>query len=217
MQKKYFESQQEDEEIILLIRRHYIALLPIIAISALVYIIGLLALFILPVAVPALVSGFAYHIYVLLVSVLFLFNTIFLFNNWVLQYLHVAVLTSEHFVEINQTGLFSRKISEMALEKVQDVSASQKGLVHTMFNLGVVEVQTAGEAPNFVIQFVPDPNGVSQKIMETEEAYCKRNGIRTSGTGGNANTNQFSQQMNGTTMPPQQPVDPEPSIEYPGE
>ncbi len=213
MVSKYFESPQEDENVILLIRRHYIAILPIIAIATLIYIIGLIAVFVLPTVVPAIVTGFAFNIYVLVVSMMFLFNTIFLFNNWVLHYLHVAILTSEHFVEINQTGLFSRKISEMALEKVQDVSASQKGLIHTMFNLGEVEVQTAGEAPNFLIHFVPDPNGVSQKIMETEEEYCKRNGLRTSGLGGNANTNQFANGQSVVT-PPQGP---EPSIEYPGD
>jgi len=217
MQTKYFESQQDDEDIILLIRRHYMALLPVIAVSTLVYIVGFIAVFVLPAVAPALVSGYTYHIYVLIVSILFLFNTIYLFNNWVLHYLHVAILTSEHFVEINQTGLFARKISEMALEKVQDVTASQKGLVHTMFNLGEVEVQTAGEAPNFVIQFVPDPNGVSQKIMETEESYCKRNGIRTSGTGGIANAIPADQQNDEAPMPSPQPVEPAPIIEYPGD
>jgi uncharacterized membrane protein YdbT with pleckstrin-like domain len=216
MQTKYFESQQPDEEVVLLVRRHNIALMPILSVTILVYIIGLLLVFALPFAAPVLVSGFAYNIYILLVSLLFLFNTVFFFNNWVLHYLHVAILTTDHFVEINQIGLFARKVSEMTLEKVQDVSASQKGLINTMFNVGEVEVETAGEVPNFVIQFVPDPNGVSQKIMETEEEFCKRNGIRTAGTCGNANTNQFNGQVNGVT-PPQDSQYTEPNIEYPGD
>ncbi len=216
MQTKYFESQQPDEDVVLLVRRHNIALMPILAISTLVYIIGLIMAFVLPFAIPALVSGFVFNVYVLIVSLVFLFNTIFLFNNWVLHYLHVAILTTEHFVEINQVGLFSRKVSEMTLEKVQDVSASQKGLIHTMFNVGDVEVETAGETPNFVLQFVADPNGVSQKIMETEEAFCRRNGTRTSGTSPNVNTNQYNGQMN-STMPPQNPQYSEPNIEYPGD
>jgi uncharacterized membrane protein YdbT with pleckstrin-like domain len=216
MQPKYFESQQPDEDIIMIIRRHIIALMPIVSVSVLIYVIGLILVLVLPFVAPVLVSGFAYNVYVLIVSLLFLFDTIFLFNNWVLHYLHVAILTTEHFVEINQVGLFSRQISEMTLEKVQDVCASQKGLTNTMFNVGEVEIETAGELPNFIIQFVPDPNGVSQKIMETEETFCRRNGIRTAGTGGNANTNQSNQQAN-SVMPPQGQQYTEPNIEYPGD
>lgn len=178
MAEKYFESQQSDEQVILLVRRHILALLSVITISVLLYMIGLLAVFVFPFLLPMMVSGFAYNIYVLIVSLLFLFTTIFLFNNWVLHYLHAAVLTTEHFVEISQSGLFSRKISVLALEKIQDVSSSQEGIVHTMFNIGEIEVQTAGEAPNFTIEYVSDPNKTSQKIMETEEAYCTNHGIR---------------------------------------
>lgn len=215
MAEKYFESQQSDEEVILLVRRHIMAILPVIAISALLFLIGFIAVFVLPFVAPAFVSGFAYNVYVLFVSILFLFNMIFLFNAWVLHYLHVAILTTEHFVEIDQAGLFSRKISEMTLEKIQDVSASQRGLVHTMFNLGSVEVQTAGEAPNFVIEYAPDPNSISEKIMETEEIYCKKYGIRTTGISGNANNNTFVQQANGVAPQSQSPEPPEPTIEYP--
>lgn len=217
MAEKYFDSQQPDEDIILVIRRHILALASVLATGALVYLIGIIAVLVLPSVAPILVSGFSYNVYVLFVSLLFLFNTIFLFNSWILHYLHVAILTSEHVVEINQAGLFSRKISEMTLEKVQDVSATQKGLLNTMFDIGQVEVETAGEAPNFVIEYVPSPNKISQKIMETEEIYCKKYGIRTTGVNGNANNNTFTGQANGTVQP-EPPSDlPQPNIEYPGD
>jgi len=216
MSVKYFESQQEGEEVVLLIRRHVLALVSVIAIAVLIYLIGLIAVFVLPFIAPVMVKGFALNIYVILISLLFLFNTIFLFNNWVLHYLHVAILTTEHFVEINQMGLFARKVSEMTLEKIQDVSASQKGLLHTMFDIGEVVIETAGEAPNFVIEFAPDPNKISQQIMDTERIYCEMHGIRTAGVGGNANNNTFIQQANAMN-PQSQPEMPEPNIEYPGE
>lgn len=213
---KYFDSQQADEEVIILIRRHPLAMISVFAISGLIYLIGVIAVLVLPFAVPLLVTGFAYNVYVLFVSLLFLFNTLFIFNTWVLHYLHVAILTTEHIVEINQAGLFARKISEMTLEKVQDVSASQKGLLNTMFDIGQVEVETAGEAPNFIIEFAPKPNEIAQKIMETEEKYCRKYGIRTTGVSGNANNNTFVQQSNHTEKAPQI-EGAEPQIEYPGE
>lgn len=208
-QVKYFESQQPDEEVIFLVRRHLIALMPVFAISFFLYLIGFMAIFIFPRVMPMLVEGFAYNVYVLVVSLLFLFNTVFLFSNWVLHYLHIALLTTEHFVEIDQYGLFGRRISALTLDKIQDVSNDQKGLVHTLFNLGLVQIQTAGEAPNFVLQYVPDPYKICQTIMETEEEYSSRHGIRGTGVNGNANIHNVEPEKAAATE--------EPQIEYPGE
>ncbi len=212
--KRYFESQLPDEKVILLIRRHFLAILPHVITASLVYLLGLLLVFVLPLLVPALVSGFTYNIYVLLVSCLFLFNTAYFFHNWILHYLHVAILTDDHFVEVAQNGLFVRKVSQMSLDKIQDVSASQKGIVHTMFNLGTVDVQTAGELPNFVIELVPDPNAIAQKIMTIEEQYCERVGIKSDGLSRNANVT--SRVANGTLATEDESLAP-PTIEYPSD
>ena len=203
--RKYFESQQPDEEVIFVVRRHIIALMPIFAISFFLYFLGFLAIFILPSQIPMLVNGFAYNIYVLIVSLLFLFNTVFLFSNWVLHYLHIALLTTEHFVEIDQYGLFGRKVSSLTLDRIQDVSNDQRGLIHTIFNLGSVQVQTAGELPNFTLRFVPDPYKICQTIMETEEDYSTRHGLRPS----NVAETQTNEEMQPETVT-------SPNIEYPG-
>jgi len=204
-QIKYFESQQPDEEVIFVIRRHVIALMPIFAISTLVYIFGFFAVFIFPGIVPAVVEGFAYNVYVLVVSLIFLFNTIFLFSNWVLHYLHISLLTTEHFVEIDQYGLFGRKVSALTLDRIQDVTNDQNGLIHTIFNLGFVQIQTAGEAPNFKLYYVPDPYKICQTIMETEENYSNRHGLRPNTT---AATLENAEQITAVSS--------EPTIEYPG-
>lgn len=211
---KYFESQQDDEQVVFLARKHILAMAPIFTISFLVYLIGFLAIFVFPSLIPVLVEGFAYNVYVLVVSLMFLFNTIYLFSNWVLYYLHVAILTTEHFVEIEQYGLFGRKVSQLALDKIQDVSNDQRGLVHTMFNLGNVLIQTAGEAPNFDLNFMPDPYKICQTIMEVEEEYSNRHGIRGGGTNGSANNTTNPGQTDVPAKP--QSELPQPEIEYPG-
>ncbi len=185
--QKYFESQLPDEKVVLLVRRHFLAILPFVVTASLLYLLGLLLIFVVPYLIPALVTGFAYNVYILMVSLLFFFNTAFLFHNWTLHYLHVAILTDDHFVEIAQSGLFSRKVSQLSLDKIQDVSADQKGMVNTMFNLGTVDIQTAGDMPNFNIELVPDPNGIAQKVMQIEEEYCERMGLKGDGINRNAN------------------------------
>ena len=206
---KYFESQQPDEEVIFLVRRHIIALMPIFAISFLIYTFGFAAIFIFPRIFQVLVTGFAYNVYVLVVSLIFLFNTVFLFSNWVLHYLRISLLTTEHFVEIEQYGLFGRRVSALTLDRIQDVTNDQSGLLHTIFNLGFVQIQTAGEAPNFKLYYVPDPYKICQTIMETEEEYSSRHGIRGNGINVNANTQNEASEV--------KPLETEPQIEYPGE
>ncbi len=186
--QKYFESQLPDEKVVLLIRRHFLAILPFVVTASLFYMLGFLLIFVVPLVIPSLVTGFAYNVYILAVSLLFFFNTALLFHNWTLHYLHVAILTDDHFVEIAQSGLFSRKVSQLSLDKIQDVSADQKGMVNTMFNLGTVDLQTAGDMPNFVIELVPDPNGIAQKVMQIEEEYSERTGLKGDGINRNANT-----------------------------
>jgi|GEM_PF-1028770 len=215
-QMKYFESQQPDEEVIFLVRRHILALAPVLSMAFFIYLIGFLLVFMLPVYLPSFVTGYASNVYILIVSLLFLFNTIFLFSNWVLHYLHVSLLTNEHFVEIDQYGLFGRKISALTLDKIQDVSNDQHGLVNTFFNLGFVQIQTAGEAPNFELHFVPNPSKICQTIMETEENYSSRHGLRGDSLGGNAAVHESVANAEAQRAEVANPVTPEPTIEYPG-
>lgn len=176
--EKYFGSQQSDEDVILVLRKHWFEIFPSYVAAGFVYFIGLLAIFVMPVLFPAIVKGIAYNFYAIAVSLLFLYNTAFLFSVWLIHYLNVGLITTEHVVEVCQDSLFSRKISELDLEKIQDVSANQRGIAETMFNFGTVNVQTAGESPNFIFTHVPDPNAASQKIMELEEEYASRHGLR---------------------------------------
>lgn len=176
--EKYFASQQADEDVVMTIRKHWFVLVPSCFMAGLIYLIGLFLVLIAPLMWPNLVDGIAYNFYVLIVSLIFLFNTAYLFSVWLIHYLNVGIVTTEHVVEICQESLFSRKISQLGLDKIQDVSAEQKGITQTMFNYGHVDIQTAGELPNFNFKDVPNPNDIAQKLMEIEEDYSNKHGIR---------------------------------------
>jgi uncharacterized membrane protein YdbT with pleckstrin-like domain len=143
-----------------------------------IYLIAFAGVFVFPFVFPQLVNGFAYNVYVCALSLIFLFNTGYLYSAWLIHHLNVGLITTEHIVEICQTSLFSRKISELGLDRIQDVSASQKGMSETMFNYGDIDVQTAGELPNFLFTKVPSPNETAQKVMELEEEYAEKHGLR---------------------------------------
>ena len=184
---KYFESQQENEIISLIIRKHWVVLvLPLLTV-ALLYSIGFFAIFFLPIFLPSLLEGFAYNYFVLMTSSLFLITTNVLFYVVLIYYLNVGLITNEHIVEIVQERLFSRKVSELELGKIQDVAAKQSGVAQTFLNYGNVEIQTAGELPNFMFKKVPKPNECAQNIVKLTEDFSRRHGIRTEVGDVNAN------------------------------
>lgn len=178
---KYFESQEADEKIIFVLRKHWTVLVTPILIG-----VGIL---ILTAAVYLLIGTFdniaitevGETILSFVVSLIILFTTLYVFMSWLIRYLDVVILTDEHLVEIQQLSLFSRKTSELDLDCIEDASASQKGVVQTLFHYGKVLVQTAGELPNFDLNNFQDPDGIQQKIMEAKEHYMKCNVYNTNG------------------------------------
>jgi uncharacterized membrane protein YdbT with pleckstrin-like domain len=175
--EKYFDSQEDDEEIIYLIRRHWFTLVPALVGSFCILLLGFLGLAVLPFVAPKLTHGFAFNIYTVTVSLIFLFGIGCAFANLVLYYLNTALVTSQHVVDITQTGFFVRDISELQLIKIQDVAAKQNGLFESLFNFGTVEIETAGDLPNFIFEKIPEPGEYAQRIMKLQEKYRDDKGI----------------------------------------
>ena len=84
-------------------------------------------------------------------------------------YLDVWIVTTKRVLNIEQTGLFARVVSELRLYRVQDVTSTVKGVVETLFDFGDVEIQTAGEKTRFLFEEIPHPNRISKSILELSE------------------------------------------------
>lgn len=102
-------------------------------------------------------------------SAFFLFAWLFLFQNFMDYYLDVWIVTTKRILNIEQTGLFARTVSELRLYRVQDVTSTVKGVMETLFDFGHVEIQTAGEKTRFIFEEIPHPNRVSKSILELSE------------------------------------------------
>lgn len=172
---KYFESQEEDEKIVFIIRRHWTILVaPFIVGTVILGLTGLMTLIIGSFESVTL-SETGETIFTCVISLIVLYTILYVFISWLIRYLNIIILTGEHLVEIQQLAIFSRKVSELDLDCIEDASSIQKGFIQTMFHFGNVLIQTAGELPNFNLNGIADPNGVQQKIMETKESYMKNN------------------------------------------
>lgn len=144
-----------NETIHLVIRRHWIVFLPPAAIFFFLLVAPALALSSALVFVPALASpGLAAAAKFLFALYLLAFSLGALIV-WVKYYLDAWIITDQRIIDIEQHGLFRREVSEIPMEKIQNVTIEIPGFLATVMKFGTIKIQTASES-DFTITEVPD-------------------------------------------------------------
>ncbi len=80
------------------------------------------------------------------------------------------IITSTGLTQVLQTGLLSRRTSQLNLSHLEDVTAEQNGLFPRLFNFGTVYIETAGEEENFHFIFCPEPDKCAKLILDNHQA-----------------------------------------------
>jgi len=91
-------------------------------------------------------------------SMLFFETMIYLLDTW--------TVTTERIIDIDQRGFFIRKLSEIDLNRVQDISVKTTGFLGTILDYGDIEIQSAGTVNKFHFRQVAHPQLVKDKIMK---------------------------------------------------
>ena len=98
----------------------------------------------------------------------------FFHYTWIDFYMDMAIITDDRLIDISQHGIFHRAISEVSLLRVQDVNATTKGIFQTIFNFGRVDVETAGDIPNFVLDNRPKPFEIARVVQNAHERLVRQ-------------------------------------------
>lgn len=80
-------------------------------------------------------------------------------------------ITDRNVIQVLQQGVMNRKISQISLANVEDVTSHQKGFFANMFNFGTLKIETAGEQVNFVFNFCPESNRVAKIILDAKDDF----------------------------------------------
>lgn len=175
---KLFPGQQEDEKIFLIIRQHWFVFFR----KFLGWLIFLAILIIGDRLVKFYLSDFLKPPYVNIVNLVELVYLMFLllglFILWIIYYLNIQIVTNERVVDITQKSLLNHTISELHLNRIQDVTAEVHGLLPTMLDYGNVYLQTAAETERFTFQDVPNPTKVSKLILNLYEQLPQEEKIK---------------------------------------
>lgn len=89
---------------------------------------------------------------------------------------NILLITSEKVCQMLYVSLFNRKISQLSIADVQDVSVKQQGIFAHLFNYGTITVETAGEQENYTFTFTPEPYEVAKALVGSHEADVAKHG-----------------------------------------
>ena len=83
------------------------------------------------------------------------------------------IVTEQKLVLINTKGIFARRISQLSIGDIQDVSVDQNTFLSRIFNYGNINIETSGEQANFVFSFADKPNENAKYIVDAHEQNLK--------------------------------------------
>ncbi|MBU0625712.1 PH domain-containing protein [Patescibacteria group bacterium] len=109
----------------------------------------------------------------LVASAYYFWVWLFLFSNFIDYYLDAWIVTNDRILNVEQSGLFNRTVSELDLINIQDVTSEVHGVLPFLFGYGDVFVQTAAEKSRFVFEQVPQPEEIRKRLLMLVEEEQK--------------------------------------------
>lgn len=80
------------------------------------------------------------------------------------------LITNQRLIDSIRRHWFHHQIASADLIHVEDMTVHKNGVLPTMFGFGDVRCQTAGQAQNFVLSGIPDPERVLATIDAARDA-----------------------------------------------
>ncbi|MFH0905273.1 MAG: PH domain-containing protein [bacterium] len=156
-----FPGQRGDERVVMILYKHiYTVLLPILKGVAIV-----LLSFWVPIGLHFIGTIFSYAVSATAFYLWVVFWFLYIFYAYFSWYRDRFIVTDHRIIEIDQQGFFKRKVSELELEKVQNITYTVAGFFPTLFNFGTVVVQSAGNN-DLTLDYIADPASRQQEIAQ---------------------------------------------------
>jgi len=89
---------------------------------------------------------------------------------------NIMLVTNEKIAQVLYASLFNRKISQLSIGDVQDVTVTQNGIFSRFLNYGTIVVETAGEQQNYTFTYAPTPYHFAKKMVGSHEENLEKFG-----------------------------------------
>ena len=155
-------AQESDEEIIEEIRQHSIVLA---APFFKVFVGFVIVVFIFLTFGAGFIFSLAFFAWVI-------FGGIYTFYHYFIWRKDKYILTNSRIIIKEQKTFFSKQVSEAKLEDITDVTYKVKGFWATIFNYGIVKVQTASSDPLKLVN-VAKPHKIQNLMLDLRDRYLE--------------------------------------------
>jgi len=165
--KNFFPGQRATEEVELSIRMHWLQRARIFLWFLILGVVspGIIFIFFEYVRLPA-----TYQIILNLVIIFyFLLAWLLTLIEFIKSEFTIMVVTNERVVDITQKSIFDWQIAETNLDRIQEVGGQTHGFWLTFFNVGQLEIQTAGSDIPLLMNFVKSPQMTARKILDVQK------------------------------------------------
>ncbi len=162
-----FEGKKDDEVVYLFLHRHWFTIASKVAY---LFVGALIPLGALIVFGQIIIQNNLLSVFILLSSCYYMALWFALFYILTMYTLETWIVTNMRVINSVQCGFFDRRISELSLHNVQDISIRMEGAIPTMMGYGDIEVQTAGAEHRFAFHDVPNPQAAKDEITKRAEA-----------------------------------------------
>jgi hypothetical protein len=152
--------QDEKEEVLLLLRRHVITNIP--------WVLTVLAMGLAPILLGFMpIFGFLpFKFQVMGVMLWYLLTIGVAIEGFLSWYFNVYIVTDERVIDVDFLNLLYKNISTAKIDTIEDVTVEMTGSWQSLFNYGLVLIQTAAEKTQFEFEYVPQPQKVAKFINE---------------------------------------------------
>ncbi len=132
-----------------------------------VFIALCLTFFLLPSIIEDTEEAFTIAIIVSLVTIVLAALMVFVATTIYRQ--NRLIVTDRNITQILQYGLFNRKVSQLNLVNVEDVTSVHNGVFANIFGYGILKIETAGEQANFHFTYCPRAGYYAKVILNARE------------------------------------------------
>jgi hypothetical protein len=158
-----FQGQEAGEKVILIVRQHIFTILyPLL----LVFLAAFIPVLVKLAFTDALTLYRLTDVFIFLSSLWYALLWLLASYLLMLYALNTVVITDRRLIESQQLGFFNRKVSELHVYRIQDVSVHTQGFIETFLSYGTITVQTAAAEREFIFAGIGRPEEVKDVIMD---------------------------------------------------
>ena len=162
-----FHGKEKGEQVVLIIRSHWIVYIPYLFLAIIIFILP----FVLTSLMPAFFSNVALLISLVITSLLVSLGIIV--SSFVKWFYTVHIITDQRVVDLDFTSIMNHSMAEAQLEKIEDVTHKQLGVIGSIFDVGSVYIQTAGAQNEIEFLNVPRPRDIHDILFDLLELKQK--------------------------------------------